>query len=1456
LGTGGFSGTFYKYNYFGRASILYDVAEYDYGSVQSSCTQPTSNPVRETKTPQYHVFEPGPGTIFDIKDRPDSVQIFGNGTLQAETDYIYDGTAVQPVSPAPIGHDGSAYGAGSHLPNGDPVPRGNPTTITRKCHAGSSSCTDSITNVLYDETGLPVSVTDPRGYTIQYSFNDSYTTDDGTPPPNTNTHTYLTQITRPPTGNVNHTESFTWDYYKGEVRTDTDVENGTTTSYNYDDPWLRPTDIYSPPSAQNGNAKAHTHLSYVDGSSPTITTQGPTGVTTVKSYDGMKHLTRTQVTSGPSAPSTVDMTYDGSGRPLATSMPYGPSDSTYGVTQYVYDLLGRKTSETAPYNAQRMWDYSGGNTVKFTDEAGNQWLQTTDALGRLTAVKEPNGTAAVASMETDYTYDANNNLTQVDQWGGAQGSTGEVKRTFNYDTLSRLLCASNPESASNPTSGVTVQCPMAATTSPTPGTLGYSYDPSGNMMTRTDARGIMTTYNYDALNRVITKSYVGNGNTPSVSFTYDTGVLGITGGHYVGRLTQVKTMAGSSLLYNYSTAGYDEVGRPMGYVECPGVSDCTAGAAAVLGANYVYDLAGNPTQVTSQGTMAVNGTIVGGVNQRNYMYDTVSHLSTVTADARLVGAQDAGATTLFASPTYNAAGQLTAASLAVNPSTQQSMIGLNRTYDLRLRPLSESDAGQVGTPGTPATATVNVTGTEKSIGGSGTPAQAAGTISLSYAGGALVKEGAGALHPIPLLVGSSITLPDGYHAAFTPSTNSALATANSLTAVLNGAYSPVTAVVASGGTARAASVILTTKATGVAQNGAITLRLVGTQVTAAPASLSGGSGTAYDAGTVTVTVNNASLTTNYGQLSTPQTVAQGLASAIIGANLGVTASAGSNGALTVTANQAGTADNGMAVTLVSSSSEPGLFSSPSFNGTSGSLGGGTDGTFSPGTIYSYSIPSPGTPTTGYAGNGNLLSFTDLINGQWTATYDTLNRVLTATVAGTPSTTLTWSYDAFGNRQPQGPNGGTLNYPPGNNRISGSGYTYDASGNITEDPSNQYAYDGEGRLCTVYNKTLFTYTGYAYDGLGNRVARGTATNGLSCDNTFTASYTFVVGSSGEQLDEMNANGAVYSNVFANGQLLATYQFPTSKWTFALNDWLGTKRFVANAEGTRAETCTGLPFGDGPPCTGTGDPSPQHFTGKERDPESNNDYFGARYYSSNTGRFISPDWSAKLAAVPYAKLGNPQTLNLYSYVGNNPLSAVDPDGHDKTPGGTQCGQVVSIACNNSGNGPAGEALAEFRAAEAQQVAQEEAPEAERELKEELDARSESALKPLKPGEKVGETGCPGCILPGQKGPLDPAHAKNFKWYIPVELKSPETYYRQWGDPAGPTGKHGGTYYSFFPPEGSEDLMREQMSLPKEWNSMEHTDAVTIPAGRTVYIGPAAAQAGYPYPGGGIQVFVPNP
>jgi RHS repeat-associated protein len=64
----------------------------------------------------------------------------------------------------------------------------------------------------------------------------------------------------------------------------------------------------------------------------------------------------------------------------------------------------------------------------------------------------------------------------------------------------------------------------------------------------------------------------------------------------------------------------------------------------------------------------------------------------------------------------------------------------------------------------------------------------------------------------------------------------------------------------------------------------------------------------------------------------------------------------------------------------------------------------------------------------------------------------------------------------------------------------------------------------------------------------------------------------------------------------------------------------------------------------------------FTGKERDAETGLDYFGARYMSAPQGRFMSPD----PLYVDLRRLSDPQQINLYSYVRNNPLKFIDPTG----------------------------------------------------------------------------------------------------------------------------------------------------------------------------------------------------
>jgi RHS repeat-associated protein len=90
--------------------------------------------------------------------------------------------------------------------------------------------------------------------------------------------------------------------------------------------------------------------------------------------------------------------------------------------------------------------------------------------------------------------------------------------------------------------------------------------------------------------------------------------------------------------------------------------------------------------------------------------------------------------------------------------------------------------------------------------------------------------------------------------------------------------------------------------------------------------------------------------------------------------------------------------------------------------------------------------------------------------------------------------------------------------------------------------------------------------------------------------------------------------------------------------------------------------GRPGGDG---FGVVDTASERFTGKERDSESGLDNSLARYFGASLGRFTGPDYvgdGLDPVPVPWADFSNPQSLNLYGYVRNNPLTNSDPDGND--------------------------------------------------------------------------------------------------------------------------------------------------------------------------------------------------
>jgi len=176
-----------------------------------------------------------------------------------------------------------------------------------------------------------------------------------------------------------------------------------------------------------------------------------------------------------------------------------------------------------------------------------------------------------------------------------------------------------------------------------------------------------------------------------------------------------------------------------------------------------------------------------------------------------------------------------------------------------------------------------------------------------------------------------------------------------------------------------------------------------------------------------------------------------------------------------------------------------------------------------------------------------------------------------------------------------------------------------------------------------------------DGDGRRVSK-------------VGSKLYWYGSAGEILAETNASGATTAEyIFFGGKRVAMLPAGGSA-QFYVEDLLGTSRILTTNTGVVCYDADFYPYGgERPPYTNNCPATNNYkFEGKERDTETGNDDFGARYYSNRFGRWLSADWSAVPAPVPYANLTNPQTLNLYSMVADDPESFADLDGH--------CGRIT--------------------------------------------------------------------------------------------------------------------------------------------------------------------------------------
>lgn len=306
-----------------------------------------------------------------------------------------------------------------------------------------------------------------------------------------------------------------------------------------------------------------------------------------------------------------------------------------------------------------------------------------------------------------------------------------------------------------------------------------------------------------------------------------------------------------------------------------------------------------------------------------------------------------------------------------------------------------------------------------------------------------------------------------------------------------------------------------------------------------------------------------------------------------------------------------------------------------------------DGTTKFGLRYSY----PGSASN----NGLISSIIDSVDNGRSAsyTYDSLYRLLTAKTVGStnyPAWGLSETYDKYGNRSAQTAIAGTcvsiacpqpsVTISPTTNRLIGPPYSYDSSGNMTDDGINTLVYDAEDHVVSVSNGSgSGTYT---YDGNGQRVEK------VGGGNTIVTLF------SGSQVLDEYYNGVAPSSptneyIYAGGLRVAIIQSGSTYYWH--NDHL-SPRVRTDSSGNIADQRGTFPFGE--TWYTPGSTAPWMFTTYYRDVEAEgNDYAQARTYVSGLGRFASPDPVS-------GSTSDPQSLNRYSYVRNMPALMTDPFG----------------------------------------------------------------------------------------------------------------------------------------------------------------------------------------------------
>jgi RHS repeat-associated protein len=296
------------------------------------------------------------------------------------------------------------------------------------------------------------------------------------------------------------------------------------------------------------------------------------------------------------------------------------------------------------------------------------------------------------------------------------------------------------------------------------------------------------------------------------------------------------------------------------------------------------------------------------------------------------------------------------------------------------------------------------------------------------------------------------------------------------------------------------------------------------------------------------------------------------------------------------------------------------------------------------------------------------------------------------VDATRSETLTFTYDELDRLD-------TVSGPSSHN------YDCNTIGNITNKNTTTYTYGNSAHKHAV--SALSTGETYGYDANGNTLAPhcvrcsagvtsrveggSTYTQAFNTENLLTSvtmagqTTTFAYDPDGNLVKKINPDGSktlyiagIYEvNKNSGGSVIGTVTYypeagamrVDSTPYYVLKDHLGSASVITDNSGITVGEQRYYPFGETRVTTGS-IPTDKLFTGQQAITGLGIYHYGARFYSPKLGRFLSAD-----SVIP--SYADPQQLNRFSYVGNNPLRYTDPDGHRMTDGvdggGGGCGAV---------------------------------------------------------------------------------------------------------------------------------------------------------------------------------------